>query len=233
MAELLADRGEFLDVALEYFNIADLIPKMPGDGINRSYFFLTLAHIQIKRGESKKAIDTLTKVSHGFISPFNYLIYVRLPYLLGLAYEKEGRVDDAIEAYVRMASGLKTVSDKPHENLVALYQKRYGDLDGLVEMIESARLKARYKEYIEGRWLLDKAPQWTLQDTSGKSISLTDFANKIIVQCFVTTQYQSDVEELKYIQGLSDKYKDQGVVFICIDEGYPHPIHPSLGGPSL
>jgi peroxiredoxin len=147
-----------------------------------------------------------------------------LPYLLGLAYEREGRVDDAIEAYVRMASGLKTVSAKPHENLAALYQKRYGDLDGLEEMIESARLKARHKEYVEGRWLVDKAPQWTLQDTSGKSISLTDFANKIIVQCFVTTQYQSDVEELKYIQGLSDKYKDQGVVFICIDEGYPHPI---------
>jgi len=41
---------------------------------------------------------------------------------------------------------------------------------------------------------------------------------------FVTTQFDSDLDKLRFLQSQYEKYKDKGVAFVCIDEGYPHPI---------
>jgi len=220
-AQLLADRGEQLDLALAYVQRAMSIPSVPNDAVPRGSFFLVLAYVRIKRGEFNQAISVLTKGVEG--APYysrdeRYLNY------LGLAYEKTGRIDEAIETYISLAGGVKNVSDKPGKSLLALYQKRFGSLEGLEERIEATRLRARQKLFVDPLLLSMPAPDWVLQDLNGREVGLSDYANKIVVLRFVTTQFDSDLDKLRFLQSQYEKYKDKGVSFVCIDEGYPHPI---------
>lgn len=220
-AQLLAERGEQLDLALAYVQRAMSIPPIPNDAVPRQSFFLVLAYVRIRRGEFDQAITTLTRGAERapeYSRDERYLNY------LGLAYEKTGRIDEAIDTYISLAGGVREVSDKPSERLLALYRKRFGSLEGLYDRIEANRLKARQKFFVDAHLLSMPAPDWVLQDLAGRYVSLSDFANKVVVLGFVQTQSDSDVEKLKFLQGQYEKYKNRGVAFICIDEGHPHPI---------
>jgi len=221
IAQLLADRGEQLDAALAYVQHAYSIPAVPNDAVPRESFFLVEAYVRIKRGEFEKAIATLTsgvQRAPYYARGERYLSY------LGLAYEKAGRIDDAIETYIRLAAGTKTTSDKPDKTLLALYRKRYGKLAGLEERIEANRLMARQKLFVDSQRLNIPAPDWVLQDLDGRDVKLSDFANRVVVLRFVNTQSGDDLEKLKFLQEQYEKYQKTGVAFICIDEGYPHPV---------
>lgn len=221
LAQSLADKGEHLDAALAYVQRAFSFPPLPNDAVPRESFFLVLAYVRIKRGEFEQAIATLTRGAEG--APYysrdkRYLSY------LGLAYEKAGRIDEAIETYISLAGGSETVSVKPGEALLGLYRKRYGSLAGLEDRIEAMRLKARRKLFVDSQLLSIPAPDWVLQDLDGRDVKLSDFANRVVVLRFVTTQFDDDVKKLKFLQEQYEKYQKRGVSFICIDEGYPHPI---------
>jgi tetratricopeptide (TPR) repeat protein len=221
MAQSLADRGEHLDAALAFVQRAFTFPPVPNDAVPRESFFLVVAHVRIKRGEYEEAIATLKRGVAG--APYysrdeRYLSY------LGLAYEKRGRIDEAIETYISLAAGVKTVSDKPGEALLALYRERYGSLIGLEERIEARRRRARREMFVDSQLLSIPAPDWVLQDLNGGDVSLSDFANRVVVLRFVTTQFEDDVEKLKFLQGQYEQYKDRGIAFVLVDEGYPHPI---------
>ncbi len=67
-----------------------------------------------------------------------------------------------------------------------------------------------------------KAPDFMLQDQNGKSVSLHDFAGKIVVlewtnpDCpFVQRQYKE-----KTMTTLSSRYQDKGVVWLAINSGH-------------
>jgi len=64
-----------------------------------------------------------------------------------------------------------------------------------------------------------KAPAFTLQDQTGKAVSLSDFSGKIVVlewtnpACpFVKRHYS-----VKTMQTLADQYKDKGVIWLAIN----------------
>jgi tetratricopeptide (TPR) repeat protein len=221
LAQLLADKGEQLDAALAYVQRAYSIPAVPNDAVPRESFFLVEAYVRIRRGEFEQAIATLTR---GVQRAPYYARGERYLSYLGLAYEKTGRIDEAIETYISLAGGIKTISDKPGKNLLALYRKRYGKLAGLEDRIEANRLMARQKLFVDSQRLNIPAPDWVLQDLDGRDVKLSDFANRVVVLRFVTTQFGDDVEKLKFLQEQYEKYQKMGVAFICIDEGYPHPI---------
>lgn len=63
------------------------------------------------------------------------------------------------------------------------------------------------------------APDFTLTDTNGNSVTLSDYSGKYVVlewinyDCpFVVKHYQS-----KNMQGLQDKYREQGVVWLAVN----------------
>ena len=63
------------------------------------------------------------------------------------------------------------------------------------------------------------APDFTLTDTNGNSVTLSDYQGKYVVlewinyDCpFVVKHYQS-----KNMQGLQDKYREQGVVWLAVN----------------
>jgi tetratricopeptide (TPR) repeat protein len=218
----LTEKGKDLDRALAYVKRAMSLPAIPNDAVPRHTFFLTLALVQIKRGEFDEAITTLTTRQEA--SP----AYVRLDHLyleyLGMAYEGAGRIDEAIETLITLAGGRREVSVKPSERLVALYQKRFGSLDGLNEKIEANRLATRRKYYAESQLLNIPAPEWSLQDLNGRDVSSSDFANRILVLRFINGLSRDDVEDLKYLQKQYEEYESRGIAFVCIQIGYPHPI---------
>ena len=216
-AQQLAERGEQLDLALEYVRRATAIPPVPNDAVPRSSFFLVLAYVQIKRGEFNQAIDTLT---NGVQSAPEYARLDQYLNYLALAYEKAGRIDDAIETYITLAGGTREVISRPSEQLVALYRQRFGSLDGLQEKIEDNHRKARRKFYVDNQVLSLPAPWWMLPDLNGLDVSMSDFAGKVTVMSFLYTGFQTDNEEnaLKFMQELYEKYRDKGVAFICVDE---------------
>ena len=213
-AQSLAERGEQLDLALACVQRAMAIPHIPNDAVPRQGFFLTLAYVQIRRGEFDQAITTLTKGAEAapeYSRLEQYLTY------LGLAYENTGRIDEAIETYISLAGGLKEISDKPNERLLTLYRKRFGSLEGLNEKIEANRLKARKKLFVESQLLSIPAPDWSLQDLNGRHVSLSDFSNEVLVLSFVGAGGNAYEPTLKFLQAQYEKYKDKGVAFVCID----------------
>ena len=213
-ARSFADRGEQLDLALACVERAGEIRPLPNDAVPRASFFLTLAYVQIKRREFDQAIATLKQgAQHApeYARLDEYLNY------LGLAYENSGRIDDAIETYVTLAGGLQEISRAPSETLVTLYRKRFGSLDGLKEKIESNRLAARQKFFVDNHLLNIQAPPWSLRDLEDKEVRLTDFSNMILVLAFLSTGGNTHDSMLEFLQAQYEKYKDQGIAFVLVD----------------
>ena len=213
-AQALAERGEHLDLALACVHRAMAIPPVPNDAIPRQSFFLTLAYVQIKRREFDQAVAILLEGARR--APYysrddQYLTY------LGLAYEGVDRIDEAINTYITLAGGVREVSAAPTERLVALYRKRFGSLDGLKEKIETNRLTARRKFFVESHLLNIPAPDWSLRDLDGRQVRLSDFSQKILVLSFLSAGGNSHESLLKFLQAQYEKYKDKGIAFVCID----------------
>lgn len=62
-----------------------------------------------------------------------------------------------------------------------------------------------------------KAPNFKLESTTGETISLTDYAGKIVVLHIATTWCPYCNAEAPYLQQLSEQYKDKGVEVLIID----------------
>src|SRR5439155_10129549 len=67
----------------------------------------------------------------------------------------------------------------------------------------------------------DQAPAFSLQDTSGKTVSLGDFAGKIVVLEWVNPDcpYVQRHYNLKTMTTLADKNKDKDVVWLAVATG--------------
>src|SRR4051812_23758962 len=68
------------------------------------------------------------------------------------------------------------------------------------------------------------APAFTLEDASGKPVSLSDYKGKIVVLEWANREcpIYKRVAESKFITGVASKYKDKGVEFIAIDSTAKH-----------
>src|SRR5438874_2610019 len=67
----------------------------------------------------------------------------------------------------------------------------------------------------------DQAPAFSLQDTSGKTVNLADYAGKIVVLEWINPDcpYVQRHYNLKTMTTLADKNKDKGVVWLGIATG--------------
>jgi peroxiredoxin len=67
----------------------------------------------------------------------------------------------------------------------------------------------------------DAAPAWSLKDTKGKTISLSDFKGKVVIVDFWATWCPPCRAEIPNFIALQDKYGKQGLVIvgISVDQG--------------
>jgi tetratricopeptide (TPR) repeat protein len=218
LAAELNGRGECLAEALQYAEWSAL--RYANDGIGQLDPTLLIASIRIKRGEFDWVIGRLSKSRESNSGAFAWL---------GFAYEKSHQVDPAIKAYIQSVGAQKVWSTIPPQasyprfimlpdfHLEEIYRKRYGSLDGLAAKIEAARRAAWRALYVDPFRIDHSTFQWTLMDLGLRFVSLSNYEGKIVVLCFVPTEYEPVVKELKYLQNLSEKYQDRGVIFLAVD----------------
>jgi thiol-disulfide isomerase/thioredoxin/Flp pilus assembly protein TadD len=211
IAAALAERGEQLDKAEELATRA--LAAVPAEVKERHANTQdTLGWVQLKRGETEKAVENLSAAAAVLASSQEVL------YHLGAAYEKAGKPDQALEAYVKSVSvflGRNNVAEAP---LRALYQKQHGSLAGLDEKLAAAREASRHYVIFEATKWDKPAPAFELKDISGKAVKLDDFKGKLIVMDFWGSWCPPCRAELPKFQALYEKYKDnKNVAFLAMN----------------
>ena len=212
LAAELAARRERLELADEYARKA--VAAVPPDAeLAEAAAAMrgTLGWVQLERGEVDKAVETLESAAAGL--PHDQAILYRL----GVAYEKAGKRDEAIEAYVRSLAVFLGEETRAEAPLRALYQRRHGSLAGLEERMARAREMSRQQIAFETRRYEKPAPMWELKDLAGKSVRLADYKGKIVVMNFWGSWCPSCRQELPTFQALYERYKDKGVVFLAMN----------------
>jgi tetratricopeptide (TPR) repeat protein len=217
LAAELNERGEYLGEALQYATWS--ARRHANDAIGQLNPALLIASIQIKRGELDLVISSLSKSREADSGAFAWL---------GLAYEKTNQVDRAIEAYIQSVGAQEIWSTIPPQgerrsmrlpefNLEEMYRKRYGSLEGLAARIKTARRAAFRVLYVDPFRIKNPTFQWMLYDLNSGYVSLANYLGRIVVLCFVPTEYEPVLQELKHLQTLSEEYKDGEVVFLVVD----------------
>lgn len=212
----LADRGEQLDKALDYAQKA-LAAVPAGNDLARvrATFRDTLGWVLVRRGDHAKAIEELTAVAEVMPTSQEVLFH------LGMAYEKAGKNDLAIDTYVKSETIFLGKDESAKAPLRALYAKQHGSLAGLDAKLAAAREKSRNEVVFESRRFERPAPAWELKDLAGKAVKLADFKGKVVVLDFWGTWCPPCRAELPYFQALHEKYKDKGVVFLGMNWEQP------------
>jgi peroxiredoxin/Flp pilus assembly protein TadD len=205
----LAERGEQLDKALTFAERA-LAGVPAGERYDdmRAATQDTLGWVHFKRGESDKAIAALSAAASAAPGQQEILWH------LGQAYEKAGKTDEAIDAYIRAAAVFLGKDKRADESLRPLYQRKHGSLEGLEERLAAARQKSLQEVAFESRRYERPAPEWELRDLSGKTVKLSDFKGKIVVLDWWGSWCPPCRAELPSFQAMYEKYKDKGVVFL-------------------
>ena len=208
---LLADRKEYFDEALELVDIAISAPLIPNDAIHVN-FEIIRGYVYLQRREIDKALEIFIRSQKQMPYSETLLAY------LGLAYQRAGRIDEAIDAYLQQAALYYYTAPAPAgDDLMALYRQKFGSLDGLQQKIEQTWLAMRRKVYVENTILNIPSPQWTLNNLAGEPISLKDFKGKILILCFLPfVNAGEDLEKLKAIQKMYKRYQDREVAVVCI-----------------
>lgn len=212
IASALADRGEMLEKAVSLASqaLAALPDDIPTE--MRASVQDTLGWALARKGDSPAAVKNLKAADT--LSPGSQEIL----YHLGVALEKSGETDAAIDAYVRSASvylGTDTWADAP---LRALWTKKNGSEAGLDARLSSAKEASRNFVVFESRRFEQPAPAWQLKDLGGKPVKFSDFAGKVVVMDFWGTWCPPCREELPKFQELYVKYKDHpGVAFLSMN----------------
>jgi thiol-disulfide isomerase/thioredoxin len=208
VARALAARGELLDKANELATKG--LAVAPADDPEAvAWARATLGAVQLARGEADKAIENLSAAAAVMGGDQEVL------FGLGAAYEKTGKVDQALDAYVRSEAvflGQSTVAAEP---LRALWRKKHGSLDGLDARLAAARAASRQYVIFESRKWEKPAPAWELKDIAGKPVRLADFKGKVVVMDFWGSWCPPCRAELPKFQALYEKYKtNDKVVFL-------------------
>jgi len=215
VAQTLADRGGEFDRAVLYAHRA--LAECPDIGRLRDMRgFLEQVHgyAHLKRGNAKRgdldsALTLLKRAAAASPDSQNALLY------LGNAYEKKGKPDLAINAYIRSLAVFPGRDTTALEPLLPLYLKQGGSRRELDDKITAARKHSVQKVALDARRHERPAPEWKLTDLAGNIVSFSDFKGKVMVIDFWGSWCGPCRIELPFFQAMYERYRDRDdVVFI-------------------
>jgi WD40 repeat protein/uncharacterized caspase-like protein/tetratricopeptide (TPR) repeat protein len=213
----LIKRNEHLDVAAQFVeDMMDFASKTKdfrrGDNMLR-----LAARLELKRGRADQSILILSKMVEAGPDDRQTLVQ------LAETYESVGKIDLAIETYIRAAAAFGGDPKADLAPLRALYEKQHGSLTGLEEKLIDARKASTERVFAEYR-LDKKGPSWSLRDVANRSAGSSGYGGKVAVVAFWGTWDEASSDALKSLQTVEDKFASRGIVFLTIDveqEGDP------------
>jgi thiol-disulfide isomerase/thioredoxin len=212
VAQALVRQGAFPERAVAYAQKAiDIASRDDAFRAVRGECTTILGQAQLMKGDVDASIESLTRaVSAAYDTQLAL-------YHLGRAYDKKGKADLAINAWVRSVGVFGGQDSSAAEPLRKLYAKKYGSLKGLDERIAAARTASRKRIALDARSYEMTAPDWQLPDLAGKTLQFSELKGKVIVLDFWGSWCGPCRMELPEIQKVYERYKDRGVAFVGIN----------------
>lgn len=193
-------------------------PQIKNSGTARAYGSIAPSYAQalVEKGDVEKAVkvmETFIKSSpYAASSPSNTLT-------LAKAYAKQGKELDAflsLENFV-VKNGKNADIVKEMQPLYNKLNNSKGDFDMYFTAIEAKAKEAMVSKY-KSEMIKKEAPQFSLVNREGKTVSLADYKGKVVVLDFWATWCGPCVMSFPGMQAAVNKYKgDQEVEFLFID----------------
>ena len=203
VAQALSDRGAELPKALGFARRA--MRELPADlgdsGALRPYVIENLGYAHFKSGNADSAIAYFTMALP--TSPDSQRVLI----LIGSAYQKKGKLDAAIDTYVRSLAVFPGRDTTGLGELRAAYLKRYHTVQGLDARLAAARRTSREKVALEPRRHERPAPAWALNDLDGNLVESSSLAGKIVVMDFWGSWCGPCRMELPLFEALYEHYR--------------------------
>ena len=215
LGRALAQRGIAYDRALRYTSRAvALCPKTPDSRRLMSLALAALGEVQLRMGKPAEAAATLARAVAD--SPDSQTVLAQL----GVAYEKAGKDDLALNAYLRSAASFAGNDTSAYAPLRALWKKQHGTLEGLAARLTSMQAAALNQVALEGHAVASKqrAPNWRLPDLDEKIHDLASYKGRVVVMDFWGSWCGPCRLELPLIEAMYQRYKDNpAVAFVGIN----------------
>ncbi len=136
---------------------------------------------------------------------------------LGTTCAQLQRESEAIRYWIR-AAGVFGQSDTSYmDALRESYARKNGSIAGLEAQIAAARKSSRRKVAIEAPRVDEPAPDWTLKDLAGKSVTLSGLKGQIVLLDFWGSWCGPCRRELPHFEELYGRYRGRKVAFLSIN----------------
>lgn len=142
-----------------------------------------------------------------------------LHWALGVAYERAGRLDRALEEFLRHGAVFGGDS-APGERLTSVYRQHHGGLDGLDARFAAALAADRQRVVFDERRVDRAAPAWRLPTPEGRTRRSAELAGRPAVIKFWGTWCGPCIETMPEFIEMSRDPRWQGVRFTTIDTEY-------------
>ncbi len=225
-------RGMFYAQVAEQLLARDLEPKatlryarwardyVPADGDPRmaplrAMVTGTLGRAYLANGQSDSALSLLREALPAH--PESSIVLTAI----GGVHEKRGSLDEAERWYLRAASVYLARDTSANAPLRKLWTKRHGSLAGLDAKLATSRKASMKAVALDARSETRAAPNWTLQNLAGESVSMSQFKGKVVVLDFWGSWCGPCRQELPIFQRVYEKYRSKGVAFVGINWEQP------------